>query len=163
MTYYNPIFCFGEEGFIKKATASGVDGIIIPDLPPEEGASFIRLANKSGLDTVFFVSPTSTRERIKFISGVSRGFIYYVSLTGVTGPRQNLPRDLIKNLKAIKNLTRKPVCVGFGVSRSEQVKAIYKVADGVIVGSAIVRKIKESIGRPDLAKRIGKFVLGLMP
>ena len=162
MTYYNPIFCFGEERFVKKATASGVDGIIIPDLPPEEGASFIRLANKSGLDTIFFVSPTSTRERVKFISGVSRGFIYYVSLTGVTGPRRNLPADLINNLKAIRKFTRKPVCVGFGVSRKEQVKAIYKIADGVIVGSAIIKKIRENIGRPDLAKRVGRFVLGLM-
>jgi len=162
MTYYNPIFCFGEERFARKAAACGVDGIIIPDLPPEEGNSFIRLANKSNLDTIFFLSPTSTRERIKFISGVSRGFIYYVSLTGVTGPRQNLPNDLTTNLKGIKKLTGKPVCVGFGVSRAEQVKAIYKIADGVIVGSAIIKKIRENIDKAYLVKRVGKLVSGLM-
>lgn len=162
MTYYNPVFCFGEERFARKAVACGADGIIIPDLPPDEGTSFIRAASKSGLDTIFFVSPTSTHERIKFVSRVSRGFIYYVSLTGVTGPRQNLPRDLISNLKAIKKLSNKPVCVGFGVSRREQVRAIYKVSDGVIVGSAIIKKIRENIGKPDLTKRVGKFVSGLM-
>lgn len=162
MTYYNPVFCFGEDNFARKAAAYGVDGIIIPDLPPDEGDAFIRLANKFNLDTIFFLSPTSTRERIKFVSGVSRGFIYYVSLTGVTGPRQNLPKDLINNLKGIKNLTDKPVCVGFGVSRPEQVKAIYKISDGVIVGSAIIKKIRENIDKPDLVKRVGKFVSGLM-
>ena len=162
MTYYNPIFCFGEERFVKKAAACGVDGIIIPDLPPEEGNSFIRLANKFNLDTVFFVSPTSTRERIKFVSGISRGFIYYICLTGVTGPRQNLPKDLVNNLKVIKKLTDKPVCVGFGVSRIEQIRAIYKIADGVIVGSAIVKKIRENIGKPDLIRKVGKFVSNLM-
>jgi len=162
MTYYNPVFCFGEEGLARKAAACGVDGIIIPDLPPEEGNSLIKSARRFNLDTIFFISPTSTRERIKFVSGVSRGFIYYVSLTGVTGPRQNLPGDIINNVKKIKKLTHKPVCVGFGVSRPEQVKAIHKIADGVIVGSAIVKKIKENIGKPDLAKRIGKFVSGLM-
>ncbi|MDP3732353.1 MAG: tryptophan synthase subunit alpha [Candidatus Omnitrophota bacterium] len=162
MTYYNPIFCFGEERFARIAAACGVDGIIIPDLPPEEGNSFIRLANNVNLDTIFFLSPTSTRERIKFVSGVSRGFIYYVSLTGVTGPRQNLPQDLTSNIKAIKKLTDKPVCVGFGVSGAEQVKAVYKIADGAIVGSAIIKKIKENKDKPDLVKRVGRFVSSLM-
>ncbi|MDP2937787.1 MAG: tryptophan synthase subunit alpha [Candidatus Omnitrophota bacterium] len=162
MTYYNPIFCFGEERFVRKAAACGVDGIIIPDLPPEEGKSFIRLANKFDLDTIFFLSPTTTRERIKFVSGISRGFIYYVSLTGVTGPRQNLPKDLINNLKVIKKFTAKPVCVGFGVSSAEQAKAIYRIADGVIVGSVIIKKIRENIGKPDLVKKVGKFVSNLM-
>ncbi len=162
MTYYNPVFCFGEARFVKKAVACGVDGIIIPDLPPEEGSSFIKLADKSKLDTIFFISPTSTPARMKFISGVSRGFIYYVSLTGVTGPRQNLPNDLINNLKEIKKLTHKPVCVGFGISNAKQVKAVYKIADGAIVGSAIISKIRENIGQPDLVKRVGKFVSGLI-
>jgi len=162
MTYYNPIFCFGEERFVKKAAADGIDGIIIPDLPPEEGNSFIRLANKFSLDTVFFLSPTSTPSRIKFVSRVSRGFIYYVSLTGVTGPRQNLPKDLINKLRVIKKFTDKPVCVGFGVSGPEQVKTIYKISDGVIVGSAIIKKIRENIDKPHLVRRVGKFVSNLM-
>lgn len=162
MTYYNPIFCFGEERFVKKALDCGVDGVIIPDLPPEEGRSFVRLANSLGLATIFFLSPTTTAGRIKFISGVSRGFIYYVSLTGVTGPRQNLPKDLVNNLRAIKKITKKPVCVGFGVSRPEQIKAINKIADGVIVGSAIIKKMREDLHSPDLAAKTAKFVSGLI-
>ncbi len=162
MTYYNPIFCFGEEEFAGKAVACGVDGVIIPDLPPEEGKSFLKSANKFNLDTIFFLSPTTTPERAKFVSGVSKGFIYYVSLTGVTGPRQDLPPDLVNNIKKIKKITSKPVCVGFGISDSRQVKAIFKIADGVIVGSAIVKKIRENIGKPDLAVRVARFVSGLM-
>ena len=161
MSYYNPIFCFGEENFVKRAKASGVDGVIIPDLPPEEASSFIKSANKSGLDIICFLSPTSTKERIRFISKISKGFIYYVSLTGVTGARKNLPSDLINKVREIKKHTPKPVCVGFGVSKDFQVKQIYKFADGVIVGSAIVKKIKENIGKPDLVKKIGNFVYKL--
>jgi len=162
MTYYNPIFCFGEEKFAKKASAYGVDGVIIPDLLPEEGRAFMKSAAKFNLDTVLFLSPTSTPQRIKLISGLSKGFIYYVSLTGVTGPRQSLPWDLINKLKAIKKLAPdKPVCVGFGISSVRQVKEIYKIADGVIVGSAIVKKIKDNVGRPDLVKKVSNFVASL--
>lgn len=161
MTYYNPIFCFGEEKFVKSARSSGVDGVIIPDLPPDEGRTFIKLSNKYGLDVVCFISPTTSLERMKYISGVSKGFIYYVSLTGVTGPRQKLPADLKKTLAKIKNITAKPVCVGFGVSSVSQVRQIYKFADGVIVGSAIVKKIKDNIGRADLVKKAGGFVKSL--
>lgn len=158
MSYYNPIFCFNELKFVEKAIESGVDGVIIPDLPPDEGKSFIKLAKSAKLDVICFISPTTSRDRMKYISGISKGFIYYVSLTGVTGPRQDLPRDLINNLKTIKKLTDKPVCVGFGVSTNFQVKQIQKIADGVIVGSAIVKKIKDNIGKADLVKVVGKFV-----
>ena len=162
LSYYNPIFCYGEERFAKKASASGVDGVIMPDLPPEEGRSFIRFANRFNLDTIFFLSPTSPLGRIKLVSGVCKGFIYYVSLTGVTGPRKTLAADLVNNLKLIKKHTHKPVCVGFGVSSLEHVKQIYKIADGVIVGSAIIKKIKENIGRADLVERVTKFVCSLI-
>lgn len=161
MTYYNPIFCFGEEKFVKKANSCGVDGVIIPDLPPEEGSSLIKLAKKYRLDTIFFISPTTARERVKFIASASSGFIYYVSLTGVTGPRKNLPSDLIRNITAIKKLTSKPVCVGFGISEPGQIRQISRVADGAILGSAIIRKIKENIGRKDLVKKVGIFVRNL--
>lgn len=161
MSYYNPIFCFGEERFVRTAHAYGVDGIIIPDLPPEEGSSFIRLADKFDLDTIFFLSPTSPLKRIKLVSQASKGFIYYVSLTGVTGPRQNLPLDLVNNFKVIKKFIRKPICVGFGVSRPIQVRQIYKIADGVIVGSAIIKKIKENFNKKDLVKTVGRFVTSL--
>jgi len=158
MSYYNPIFCFPEQAFVKQAHLAGVDGVIIPDLPPEEGRGLISQAKAFNLDTIFFVSPTTSLERIKFISEISTGFIYYVSLTGVTGARKILPRDLKDNLKRIKKLTDKPVCVGFGVSDSAQVKEVFKIADGAIVGSAIVKKIKENIGNPDLVKRVSGFV-----
>ena len=162
MSYYNPIFCFNDEKFCQKAKESGADGVIIPDLPPEEGRGFIQFANKAHLDTIFFLSPTSTVERIKLVAAVSKGFIYYVSLTGVTGSRQMLPHDLVKNLKLIKKYTQKPVCVGFGVSRPEHLQQIYKIADGAIIGSAIVKKIKENIGRHDLVKRVAEFVSNLI-
>ncbi len=158
MTYYNPVFCFGEDKFARKAAEAGVDGIIIPDMPPEEGKAFVRAANKFKLDTIFFLAPTSTRQRIKLISKASRGFIYYVSLTGVTGPRQKLPADIADNIRIIKRHTDKPVCVGFGVSNPYQVRQVHRFADGVIIGSAIVKKIKENIGRRDLVRRISNFV-----
>ena len=161
MTYYNPVFCFGIEKFIEESKKSGVDGLIIPDLPPEESEDILRIAKKYNIDIIFFISPTTTFKRIKLISKLAKGFIYYVSLTGVTGPREKLPSDLINNLKRIKKITQKPVCVGFGVSRKEQIKEIYKIADGVIVGSAIIKKIKENIKRPNLIKRVIDFISSL--
>ena len=161
MTYYNPIFCFGQERFVKAASRCGVDGVIIPDLPPDEGRLFIRLANKYNLDVICFISPTTSEKRMKYISLASRGFIYYVSLTGVTGMRRKLPEGLIRNLKAVKRITDKPVCVGFGIFSASQIREIYKFADGVIVGSAIVRKIKDNLRRPDLVLRVSNFVRGL--
>jgi tryptophan synthase alpha chain len=161
MTYYNPIFCFGEAAFVKQAVASGVDGVIVPDLPPEEGRNFINLAKKSGLDTIFFVSPTTAKKRIKFIAQASGGFIYYVSLTGVTGARKKLPADLMNKLKEIKQITSKPVCAGFGISSAAQVKAIGKHCDGVIIGSAIVKKITENLKNKNLEVKVGAFVSNL--
>lgn len=160
MTYYNLIFCFGEKKFVRQATQAGIDGIIIPDLPPEEAKTLRRLA-KNKLATVFFLSPTSPAKRIKLVAGASEGFIYYVSLTGVTGARNRLPSDIAGHLKTIKRLTHKPVCVGFGVSHPQQVKEIYKIADGVIVGSAIIRKIKANLSSKNLVKNVARQVLRL--
>jgi tryptophan synthase alpha chain len=162
MTYYNPIFCFGEEKFASCAKEAGVDGVIIPDLPPEEGKFLLKCAKMSGLDTICFLSPTSSKERMQYITKAATGFIYYVSLTGVTGARERLPADLAGNLKAIKKYTDKPICVGFGVSNTAQIKQIYKIAEGVIVGSAIVKKIKDNLGKPDLVKRVSKSLRSLM-
>ncbi|MDD5196168.1 MAG: tryptophan synthase subunit alpha [Candidatus Omnitrophica bacterium] len=161
MTYYNPVFCFPDDKFILEAKKSGVDGVIIPDLPPEEGKGFIAAAKGRGLDTICFLSPTSSKKRIKLISRVAQGFIYYVSLTGVTGARSKLPEDIRKNVRLIKRYARKPVCVGFGVSTPSQAREIKKIADGVIIGSAIVKKIKENSGSPDLIKRVSNFVAKL--
>jgi tryptophan synthase alpha chain len=117
--------------------------------------------NRFDLDVILFLAPTTTLKRIRLISRLARGFIYYVSLTGVTGPRQNLPQDLRTKLKEIKKITLKPVCVGFGVSSPRQVKQIYKIADGVIVGSAIIKKIRENINRKTLVKNVSAFVAKL--
>lgn len=161
MTYYNPVFCFGEREFVREACRLGVDGLIVPDLPPEEAGCLITLSKKYPLDMIFFISPTTSRIRAKFISRMSRGFIYYLSLTGVTGPRRHLAPDLIRNLKRLKKVVQRPLCVGFGVSNRRQVKEIQKVSSGVIVGSAIVAKIKENLKHPDLVKKVGRFVWGL--
>jgi tryptophan synthase alpha chain len=158
MTYYNPIFCFGEREFVRAASAAGVDGVIIPDLPPDEGASFVKTMNRFHLDTILFIAPTTTPQRMKRIAGLARGFIYYVSLTGVTGIRRNLAGDIAHNLRAIKKVTHKPVCVGFGVSDPRQVREIQRIADGVIVGSAIVKKIKENMGHKQMVQKVVRFV-----
>lgn len=161
MTYYNPVFCFGEEKFVKEAKASGVDGVIIPDLPPEEAQTLIHSAKQYKLDTIFFLSPTSAIERIKLVCSVSTGFIYYVSLTGVTGARRELPSNLKAEVLKIKRYTNKPVCVGFGVSSPRQVEQLSKFSDGIIAGSAIVRKIKENLHNKNLAQITAKFVSSL--
>jgi tryptophan synthase alpha chain len=158
MTYYNPVFCFGERHFVAKAAAAGVDGVIIPDLPYEEARDFTHYANQQGLANICFVSPTSSVARIKAVMKVSRGFVYYVSLTGVTGSRKSLSTDLKTRLAVIKKLIRKPVCVGFGISCARQVAQVSKISDGVIIGSAIVAKIKKNIGNPNLVQRVGSFV-----
>jgi tryptophan synthase alpha chain len=161
MSYYNPIFVFGQDELLRQAKLSGVDGLIIPDLPPEESRSFRGSAAKLGLDIINFIAPTTDPKRMKFIARVSRGFIYYISLTGVTGARASLPAGLGNKLKYVKSITSKPVCVGFGISRPDQVRLLSKVCDGVIIGSAIVKKIQQNIGRKDLVARVGRFVRSL--
>lgn len=157
MTYYNPVFCFGEKRFIDEAVASGVDGVIIPDLPFEEAEEFMLYADKKNLNNICFIAPTSSSARIKLISKASKGFIYYVSTTGVTGLRNNLSAGLKASLLRIRRVTAKPVCVGFGISSASQVKEASSFSDGVIVGSAIVKKIAENIGNRNLAQRVGRF------
>ncbi len=140
MTYYNPIFKMGEEDFCEKAKKNGVDGFIVPDLPPEEASSFKQTANKNNLSTIFLLAPTSDDRRIKLVSSFSDDFIYYVSLTGITGERDKLPWDEIeKQILKIKSLTDKKVAVGFGVSKKEHTQILSKFADGIIVGSAVVK------------------------
>lgn len=141
MTYYNPVLKFGIQNFVKNCKQAGVDGVIIPDLPFEEAKDLVKYSKKAGLATIFLAAPTSTRVRIANIAKNSTGFIYYVSLTGVTGARSKLPAEIMSNVRSIKSMTKKPVAVGFGISTSRQARDISKVADGVIVGSAIVKII----------------------
>jgi tryptophan synthase alpha chain len=146
MTYYNPVFKYGEEAFVKEAKDAGVDGLIIPDLPPDEAGNLIQYARTESLDTIFLLAPTSNTERIKKVAKASRGFIYYVSVTGITGSRLLLDGSLEIFISGIRKYTDKPIAVGFGVSSPEEASSVSKVSDGVIVGSAIVKRLHESPG-----------------
>lgn len=158
MTYYNPVLRYGIKKFVSDCGKNGVDGVIVPDLPPEEAEELIAASKGKNFSTIFLLSPTSTKERIKLVSNKSKGFIYYVSLTGITGARAKLPGELISRLRLVKKYTKKPVCVGFGVSTPEQVRQITKAADGVIIGSAMVRLIEKHAKRKDLLKAVGRYV-----
>jgi len=154
MTYYNPIYVTGVENFIKKAAAAGVDGLIIPDLPVEEAGHLSEVAERSGLRTIFLVAPTSTSERIEKIAGISRGFIYCVSVTGVTGARKEVSEGLEDFLKRIRLRTELPLAVGFGISGPETARQAAEYADGVIVGSALIQKIEENVAGEDYSKAL---------
>jgi tryptophan synthase alpha chain len=157
MGYYNPVLWHGAELFCKDCTSAGVDGLIIPDLPPEEGSELEAVTKKHGLDLIYLLAPTSTDERIKLISERSRGFIYLVSVTGVTGARESLPADLEAFVARVKAAAAQPLCVGFGISTPEQAKQVARLADGVIVGSRIIRLMEEENG----IASVGSFIKGL--
>ena len=144
MTYYNPVFKYGVEEFTRDAAVAGVDGVIIPDLPPEEAEELVRFAAPEGLSTVFLAAPTSTRERIRKIARAATGFIYYVSMTGITGAKLSLDSSLRESLDVIRGITKKPVAVGFGVSTPEEAGTVSASADGVIIGSAVVKRLHEA-------------------
>jgi len=158
MTYFNIISRYGIGRFVKDSKKAGVDGVIVPDLPPEEAKELVKIAGKNNFDTIFLAAPTSTKERLKKISGKSKGFIYYVSLTGVTGARKKLPSDIIQNVRRLKKITKKPVCVGFGISEPKQAKKISRLADGIIIGSAVIKVIEKNLGKKNLYDKVKKFV-----
>ena len=141
MSYLNPVLKYGVGRFAREARRSGVDGLIVPDLPPEEGRELSLAMKKNGLDLVYLLAPTSGEKRKALVSRASRGFVYYVSLTGVTGLRKSLPAAAQRNIRLIKRKTKLPVCVGFGVSTPGQARTMAKVSDGVIIGSAVVRAL----------------------
>jgi len=161
MTYYNPVLAFGLKGFARTAVDAGADGVIVPDLPPEESEPLRAEAEPAGLDLIHLVAPTSTPARVKAIARRSRGFIYVVSLTGVTGERRELPKDIDAQVRTLRLVTTKPVCVGFGVSTPEQVAAVGRIADGVVVGSAIVRAVEQHAGTSALVAEVGDFIASL--
>lgn len=143
MTYYNPIYCYktGEQGFLADLKAAGADGVILPDLPPDEAETLIPAARELDIDTIFLVAPTSTKKRLERVTAACRGFIYAVSVTGVTGARESLPSEvsqLVNRTKAVSNL---PVAVGFGIAGAQTARSVAAVADGVVVGSALIQAI----------------------
>lgn len=158
MTYFNPIFRYGLKKFAEDCQKSRIDGVIIPDLPPEEADPWVKEARRVNLDTVFLAAPTSPPERLKRITRVSRGYIYYVSLTGVTGTREQLPADLEPAVRRVRQGSQKPVAVGFGISSPEQAREVSRFSDGVIIGSAIARIIEENTDHPGLVDRVREFV-----
>jgi len=162
MSSYNPILRFGESKFIASCVEAGVDGLIIPDLPPEEALHLRQLAIKNDIATIFFVAPTTKDDRILSNTKAATGFVYYVSLIGITGTQKALAQSVVKQIKHIKKFTQKPVCAGFGISTPRQVRDIGTAADGVIVGSAIVKKIEEYKGHKDLVGKISSYVHSLV-
>jgi len=161
MSSFNPVFVYGLEAFVADAVAAGVDGVILPDLPPEEAGEFKALADQQGLDTIFLLAPTSTPERVAMVAEQSRGFIYYVSLTGTTGAQSQFSGALGAKVSAIRQAARQPVLVGFGISGPEQAREAAAHSDGVIIGSAIVRLIEQ---HPDAGAReeaVGRFIAGV--
>lgn len=147
LTYWNLIAQARPEAFVATAVASGVDGLIVPDLPVEEGGPLHRAAARAGLDTIFLAAPTSPPPRLRMIARASQGFIYYVSVAGTTGARRALPPSLVHGVRQLKLLTTKPVCVGFGISTPAQAAQVARIADGVIVGSALIDAIGRAKGR----------------
>jgi len=143
MSYYNPILSFGLEAFCQASAKAGIDGLIVPDLPPEEGAELEASAKKFNLDLIYLLAPTSTEGRISLVAEKSHGFIYLISVTGVTGARRSLPPELEDFVNRVRQRTRKPLCVGFGVANPEQAKRVARMADGVIVGSRLIQLIEE--------------------
>jgi tryptophan synthase alpha chain len=143
MTYFNPVLAYGLDRFCRDSAGAGVDGLIIPDLPPEEGVPLECAATGQGLDLIYLLSPTSTLERIRLVAEKSRGFIYLVSVAGVTGARNSLPPGLEAFIARVRRTTRQPLCVGFGISNPQQAQQISRLADGVIVGSRLIQLMKE--------------------
>lgn len=141
MGYYNPIMQFGFERFAEQAVACGIDGLIVPDLPPEEATALYAAATARGLDIIFLLAPTSDAARVQTVTAQSGGFVYLVSLVGVTGVRESLPLDLADFVARVRAVTDKPLAVGFGIATPEQAAQVAQVADGVIVGSALVKTV----------------------
>ncbi len=139
MGYFNPMLAYGLERFVKDAAAAGVDGFIVPDLPPEEADELDRLCADRALGLIYFLAPTLTDDRLKLVASKARGFIYLVSLTGVTGARSKLADDLGTFVDRVRHVTRTPIAIGFGVSTPEQAADVSRFADGVIVGSRLVQ------------------------
>ena len=158
MTYYNIVYRYGVKRFIKDAKRSGADGIIVPDLPLEESGELIKVADKEDFYVILLAAPTTPIERFKKIAKRSRGFVYYVSLTGVTGARKKLSDKLKGDIKKLEKVTARPVCVGFGISNPGQARDIAKVSDGIILGSAVINVIERYLPNKNRAvKEVEKF------
>ena len=162
MGYLNPVEVMGYETFVNKATAAGIDGVLLVDLPPEEAEALLKYAKPAGLDVIFLVAPTTTLQRMKTIAKTSSGFVYYVSLKGVTGAGHLNTEEVQRRVTEIKSVSTLPVGVGFGIKDGASAKSIAAVADAVVVGSALVRLIEANIPSLDKTRDAVADLIGEM-
>ena len=161
-SYFNPLLQFGTERLVAEAKRAGADGILVTDLIPEEAGAWIEIVKAAGVDPIFLVAPTTSDERLERIARYAEGFIYAVARMGVTGVRDQIARDAEVLVQRVRRVSDLPVAVGFGISTAEQVRQVWRFADGAVVGSAIVREIENASGQPDLVKRVGNFARSLV-
>lgn len=161
MGYYNPIFCYGAEHFSRDAAEAGVDGLLLVDLPPEEAEEIHPFLKKSGIDLITLLAPTTDEVRSARLAANGEGFLYYVSMTGVTGSQKVNAESISLAVNALKESSTVPVAVGFGISSAEDAAAVAEFADAVVVGSALVKLIAEHFNSDDLLNVIGDYVLQL--
>ena len=164
MVSYAIIYRRGLEAYVRAAKAAGVSGAIVPDLPVEEAGPLADVCRREDFSLIQLVTPTTPRDRAKWIAARTTGFLYYVSVTGITGERTELPPEIVDNVAWLRTQTPLPICIGFGISRPEHVRLLAPVADGLIVGSAIVRRIADASQRPrpDVLREIGEYVRDLL-
>jgi len=153
-TYMNPVLRYGLESLARDAVARGVDGCLLTDLSVEEAAPYVQAMRREGLDTVFLAAPTSTQRRLELVAKYSTGFVYLVSRTGVTGERSTVSEAVAPLVCSMRKVTSLPLAVGFGISTANQVRAVGSVADGVVVGTAVVRVVEQNATSPDLEKKL---------
>jgi len=164
MVSYAIVFRRGPESYVARAKQSGLSGLIVPDLPVEEAAPLAAICRREDLSLIQLITPTTPRDRARRIADHTTGFIYYVSVTGITGERAELPPEIAGNVAWLRTQTRLPICIGFGISRPEHVRMLAPVADGLIVGSAIVRRVAEAHHRPrsEVLRGLGDYVAELL-
>jgi tryptophan synthase alpha chain len=157
-TYFNPIHAYGLKSFVRDASKAGVDGVLTLDLPPEEAGDYVQLLQASRLHPIFLIAPTTDSKRITKIASVASGFIYYVSREGVTGMQKKIAGGVEVKIRDIQRQTQTPVVVGFGISTPDQVRNAAFIADGCVVGSAIVDRMGKLEDKPGMVRKVAKFV-----
>ena len=162
-SYFNPLLQYGVERLAEEAARAGADGILATDLVPEESADFNAALARRGLDQIFLAAPTTSDARLRMIAGRASGFVYAVSRAGVTGAREAMSAEAARLVARVRGVTELPVAVGFGISTPEQVAEVWRYADAVVVGSALVSEIEKHAEDPELVARVGAFARSLLP
>lgn len=159
--YFNPIYAYGVQRFAKAARKAGVDGVLVVDLPLEEAGELRTYTDNDGIDFISLVAPTTDRERLKKITADASGFLYYISITGITGTAAPNIKNIKKEVGKIRTMTKLPIAVGFGISKPEQAREIRRFADGVVIGSAVVKLLDENKSNKELSKVISGYIGGI--